>query len=126
MVLVRPLKLIIAGGRALRISDDDITAAIFEAGWPALPAEVVSGCCPTGADRAGEAWAHRRRIPVARFPADWDNHGYAAGPRRNTAMAQYADALLAFWDGKSRGTRDMISKASCHGLAVHVVRKDPP
>lgn len=56
------------------------------------------------------------------FPADWNAHGKAAGPIRNQQMAQEADVLIAFWDGKSRGTKDMIEKATRAGLDMHVYR----
>lgn len=69
--------------------------------------EVVSGTA-RGADQAGEAWAEREGLPVERFPADWDEHGKAAGPIRNEEMADYADRVIAIWDGQSVGTRNMI------------------
>lgn len=54
------------------------------------------------------------------FPADWNKHGRAAGPIRNEEMAQYADALIAFWDGKSRGTKSMISLATEYSLKIKI------
>lgn len=69
--------------------------------------EVVSGKA-RGADTAGEAWAEANDIPVAEFPADWDEHGKRAGYLRNKEMAEYGDQLIAIWDGKSRGTSMMI------------------
>ena len=41
---------------------------------------------------------------------DWNKHGKAAGPIRNRQMAEYADCLIAVWDGKSRGTKNMIDE----------------
>ena len=58
------------------------------------------------------------------FPADWEHHGKAAGPIRNAEMAEVADALIAFWDGQSRGTKSMIDLAKRKGLQVAVVRFD--
>ena len=83
--------------------------------------EVVSGTA-RGADTAGEDWAERHDVPVVKFPADWDTHGKGAGFIRNAAMANYADVLVAFWDGESRGTRHMIDTALKGGLDVHVYR----
>lgn len=54
------------------------------------------------------------------FPADWDKYGRRAGPIRNREMAEYADALLAYWDGKSRGTKNMIEEARARGLKVSI------
>lgn len=51
-------------------------------------------------------------------------HGKAAGYLRNTEMAKNADALVAFWDGMSLGTRHMIETAKAHGLNVRVKRYD--
>lgn len=70
---------------------------------------VLSGCCK-GPDTIGAAWAAARRIPVMRMPADWKALGKAAGPVRNRQMAKHAEQLIAFWDGESRGTRDMIDR----------------
>lgn len=82
--------------------------------------EVVSGGA-SGIDALGEQWARNRAIPVKVFPADWGKHGRAAGPIRNRAMAKYADALVAIWDGKSSGTKHMIDVATQNRLVVHVV-----
>ncbi|WP_197026348.1 hypothetical protein [Polaribacter sp. Hel_I_88] len=56
-----------------------------------------------------------------RFPAEWNKFGKAAGPVRNKEMAIYADALIAFWDGKSRGTKNMIQLAKQNGLLLKVI-----
>jgi hypothetical protein len=69
--------------------------------------EVVSGCA-SGADACGEAYAKAYDIPIKLFPANWNKHGRAAGPIRNREMAEYADQLFAVWDGKSKGTKNMI------------------
>ena len=81
---------------------------------------VVSGTA-RGADRLGERYARERGYEIRRFPADWDNDGNAAGPIRNAKMADNADALIAFWDGKSRGTRNMIETAEEKGLLVRKI-----
>ncbi len=50
----------------------------------------------------------------------WDIHGKSAGHIRNAEMADYADALIAFWDGKSRGTANMIENARKRGLKIKI------
>ena len=55
------------------------------------------------------------------FPADWDKYGKAAGYKRNEEMARNADALIAFWDGKSRGTKHMIDLAKKYDLQARIV-----
>ena len=81
--------------------------------------EIVSGGA-AGADALGERYARERGYGLKVFPAEWKKWGAAAGPIRNSQMADYADALIAFWDGKSAGTRDMIRKAEEKGLRVQV------
>lgn len=82
---------------------------------------IVSGTA-RGADTLGEQYAHERGYAVERYPADWEHDDKAAGPIRNSQMAAHADALVAFWEGKSRGTRDMIEKAKERNLLVRIVR----
>lgn len=97
-------RVIVAGSRGI----DDlriIRSAIEESGFVAV--EFVSGTA-IGADRLGEQVAAELEIPVRRFPAQWDKHGKAAGMFRNREMGDYADALIAVWDGVSPGTKSMI------------------
>jgi len=77
-----------------------------------------------GADRLGEQWASKHGIPVKQFPAQWRKHGHSAGYKRNETMADNADALIALWDGKSRGTKHMIDIARRKGLPVYVLVND--
>lgn len=69
--------------------------------------EIVSGHA-RGADALGERYAQERGYRLITFPADWASFGKLAGFRRNVQMAKYADALVAFHDGESRGTQHMI------------------
>lgn len=75
-----------------------------------------------GADYLGECWAKENDIPVRRFEADWGRFGNPAGPIRNKEMAVYGTHLIAFWDGKSKGTMNMIEEAVRAHLKVKVVR----
>ena len=82
--------------------------------------EVVCGEA-RGADTLGKIWAKSKGIPVKSFPAEWDKFGRMAGPIRNRDMGKYADYLVAFWDGKSVGTKDMIfymQQIGKHGKVV--------
>jgi len=99
------MRLIIAGSRQLILGPSTVRSAVAEC--YGVPTEIVSGCA-NGPDSAGERYAAERGLKLSRFPADWDAHGKAAGIIRNRQMGDYADALLAFWDGKSRGTKHMI------------------
>jgi predicted Rossmann fold nucleotide-binding protein DprA/Smf involved in DNA uptake len=111
------MKTIIAGSRDC--SDISLLhTAVKQCGW--VPSVVVSGTA-RGADRLGELWAAKRGVPVEKYPADWDKHGKSAGYKRNELMAANAEALIALWDGESRGTKHMIDLARRKGLRVFVM-----
>ena len=82
--------------------------------------EIVIGAYK-GADLLGERYAAERNHPIKQFPADWRRYGKSAGLKRNIEMAAYADALIAFWDGESKGTKHMIELAIKAGLKVKVI-----
>ena len=83
------------------------------------PTTVISGGA-SGADTFGEWWAKENDVPLIRKPADWDRYGKSAGYKRNEEMAEEAEALLALWDGESRGTGHMIDIAKRKGLLYYV------
>ena len=70
---------------------------------------------------AAYKYAVEKNITVKEFHPDWNKYGKSAGPKRNLQMAEYADALIAFWDDKSRGTASMINFAKRLKLKIHVV-----
>ena len=82
--------------------------------------EIVSGGAP-GADTLAVRYATEADMPFKVFPADWKKYGRSAGPRRNRQMAEYADAAIVFWDGKSRGTQNMIQQMRELGNPVEVI-----
>lgn len=81
--------------------------------------QIVSGHA-SGVDKLGERYARERGYDVALYPAEWNKYGAAAGPKRNREMAKNADALIAYWDGGSRGTKNMIEEAKAKGLKVRI------
>ena len=82
--------------------------------------EIVSGGA-NGADKLGELYSKERGLDLKIMNADWDTYGKSAGIRRNEQMGAYADAVVAFWDGKSRGTKHMIEYAQKHEMPLRVV-----
>jgi hypothetical protein len=114
------VRTIIAGSRDL---DDPslVDDAIEASGWRYAITEVVHGGC-RGVDMCAGNWGALNGIPVKMFPADWKGRGLRAGPMRNEAMAGYADALIAVWDGESKGTKHMIQAAKFRGLKVYIHR----
>jgi hypothetical protein len=114
------MRVIVAGSRD-NTTQQDVDTAIADCPWDVQ--EIVSGTA-RGVDRFGEAWAYRNFMSVKQFPADWDKYGKGAGFRRNAEMAEYADALIAVWDGESRGTAHMIKTMEALGKPVYVHKVD--
>ena len=113
------MKVIIAGGRDYN-NYAFLAQTMDEFAKENNAEEVVCGCA-AGADSLGAKWAKERGIPVKEFPAEWDVFGKKAGILRNHDMGNYADFLVAFWDGQSAGTRDMISymkQIGKHGTVI--------
>ena len=112
-------KVIIAGSRSF--SDYGLLKAYADYKLSAIQdeIEIVSGGA-RGADALGERYAKEKGYRLKVFPADWQRYGNSAGYKRNGEMAEYADALLAFWDGNSRGTKHMIDLAASKGLKIGI------
>lgn len=107
---------IIAGSRD--ITDPKLLrTAVEQCGWNINT--VVCGLA-SGPDTLGMLWARQNNIPVEFFPADWKKYGLSAGMYRNTQMAEAAEALIALWDGTSKGTANMINIAKRKKLKVYV------
>lgn len=111
------LKVIVAGGRDF--GDYGLLSRTLDN--LKKPFEVVCGEAK-GADSLGKRYAVEHGLTVHSFPADWGTHGKSAGYKRNEQMAEFASACIAFWDGKSRGTKHMIDIATRKGLKLAVVR----
>jgi len=111
------MKVIIAGSRGIE-KLKPVRNAVQNS--PFKIDEVVHGNCGSGVDQSAEMLAKGSDKKIKRFNADWDDHGKIAGPIRNQEMAEYADALIAVWDGESSGTQDMISKAMEYNLDIYI------
>jgi len=97
---------------------------------------IVSGKA-SGADSLGEQYAQEKKYKIKEFPADWSNldlkpsiirkrsdgttYNAYAGIHRNEEMAKYADALILFYDGKSKGSKAMLELAKKYNLKIKVV-----
>ena len=111
---VETVKVIIAGSRS--ITDyATVERAVTLSGWADVITHVISGRCdwdkpwlPPSVDQIGELWASFNGKEIIPMPAEWAKYGKYAGRRRNVAMAEIAQGLIAVWDGKSRGTAHMI------------------
>lgn len=82
--------------------------------------EIISGGA-RGADRLGERYALEHDINLTRVVPEWDRYGKRAGYIRNEVMAKITDAVLVFWDGKSRGSKHMIEIAKKYRKKLKVI-----
>ena len=119
-------RIIIAGCRYfedyeyVRKMAGEITESI-QIAEPDAKITIVSGAA-NGADKLGERFAKEKGFDVKRFPANWTLYGKSAGPVRNREMLMFAKEkkgiLIAFWDGVSRGTANMIKISKDAGIPV--------
>lgn len=122
---MKPFKLIVAGGRDFKDMDLFLkTMQQVEQELAEYSVSLVSGMAK-GADLMGYQFAKEYGITCYEFPADWNRYGKAAGFRRNQEMADFSDGLVAFWDGKSRGTKHMIETMEDQGKPVYIVEYRP-
>lgn len=122
------MKVIIAGGRDFKDVDlmySELDQFFYDPngnhGGVAMDVEIVSGHA-RGADQMGEMYAAERGYQLKIFPANWDKYGKAAGHIRNKEMGEYADRAVVFWNGKSRGSQDMILLMKSYNKPVNVIR----
>lgn len=73
-----------------------------------------------GADSLGKSIWVSAGMPVESYPADWNTYGKRAGYIRNEQMGEVADAVIAFWDGSSRGTKHMIDIMQRKNKPTHI------
>lgn len=130
----REIRIIVAGGRdfddytMLRSTIHNLLFALIDRYDDLEKSNIrfISGSA-RGADSLGEKYANNYGYNLSRFPADWDNLGKSAGYIRNKQMAEFAiddnsiGILLAFWDGKSKGTKHMIDLAKKNDLEVIII-----
>jgi len=88
-----------------------------------IPETIISGGA-IGADSFAAKYAKMKNIPLVEFIPDWEKHGKSAGFKRNVLIVSAADEVIAFWDGKSAGTRHSIDIAKNQGKKVHVFWKN--
>jgi hypothetical protein len=102
------VKVIIAGSRSIN-SYALVEKTVAASGFTIT--EVVSGGA-RGVDQLGAMWARRNHVRCITMPAAWmtldGERNMKAGFERNERMADYADALIAVWDGVSKGTQHMM------------------
>ncbi len=114
----KPMKVIVAGSRGF--DNYNFLAKKLDKILQDVNPTIICGEA-RGADTLGKKYAELHSYKVMSFPADWSK-GKGAGYIRNEQMAENADALVAFWDGKSKGTEHMIKTMKSMNKPVRVVK----
>lgn len=86
--------------------------------------EIVSGGAK-GVDTSAREYARQNGLPLTEFLPDYRRYGRGAPLKRNLQMIEYADMVLAFWDGTSRGTKFVIDQCRKQGVPVTVLLMEP-
>ncbi len=110
------MKIAIIGSRGLLPSEEELQAVLGEA------TEIVSGGAK-GVDACGAAYARRHGLRLTEFLPDYARYRRGAPLVRNQAIVDYADCVVAFWDGHSKGTKFVIDYAQKVGKPCRVVLK---
>ena len=84
--------------------------------------EIVSGGAK-GVDACARAYARANHLKLTEFLPEYQKYGRAAPLHRNLQIIEYADAVLAFWDGKSKGTKYVIEQCKKKNKKVTVLLK---
>ncbi len=113
--MAKRIKLAVVGSRGFR--DDRLLARTLEAADPIL---VISGGAK-GADQMAETWARRKGVETLIFHPDHKKYRHPYH-HRNRLIVEACEELIAFWDGKSTGTKYTIGYARRMGKKVTVVR----
>lgn len=120
---MKETRIIVCGGK--EFNDAELLQNTLDSIIPDFDfVEIISGHAK-GADSLAEEYAETHGIKCTVFPADWKRYGRGAGPVRNKQMLLYAletsTLVVAFWNGKSRGTKNMITQAQKAGVDVRIV-----
>lgn len=106
------MKVAVVGSRNLRV--DELGKYL-----PEGVTEIVSGGAK-GVDTSAREYALANGIKLTEFLPEYDKYGRGAPLRRNITIIEYADLVLAFWDGSSHGTKYVIDNCKKRGVPVKV------
>lgn len=81
---------------------------------------IVSGGAK-GADSLGERWAKENNKKTLIFKPEWEKFGKSAGFIRNQEIVKNSDFVLAFWDGKSKGTKSSIDLCKKNEIPYKII-----
>ena len=85
--------------------------------------EIVSGGAK-GVDTSAANYARKQGLKLTEFLPEYSRYGKGAPLKRNLTIIEYADEVIAFWDGTSKGTKHVIDqcKKSGKGVTVHIIK----
>ena len=109
------MKVAVIGSRELRV--DNLGKYL-----PEEVTEIVSGGA-RGIDTSAREYALKNNIKLKEFLPEYEKYGRSAPLKRNIQIIDYADMVLAFWDGKSRGTKFVIDNCKRIGKRVKIFMK---
>ena len=117
------MKVVVSGSRGINNYDYVRNAFIFSGIWKRFKSNltILHGACKNSPDIQAGKFAKNNALKCEEYPADWDVHGKRAGMLRNIEMGKQADALVAIWDGISKGTKQMIDWCDNRGLYCYVL-----
>ena len=107
------MKVAVIGSRGLRVDN-------LEKYLPKETTEIVSGGA-RGIDTCAREYAVRNNIKLTEFLPEYEKYGRSALLKRNLLIIDYADYVLAFWDGKSYGTKYVIDNCKKKNKPVRVL-----
>lgn len=107
------MKIAVIGSRNLNVEN-------LEKYIPDYISEIVSGGAK-GVDSNARDYAKKNKIPLTEFLPDYRRFGRGAPLKRNLQIIEYADMVIAFWDGQSRGTKYVIDNCKKMNVPVRVV-----
>ena len=82
---------------------------------------IVSGGAP-GTDTLARKYAHQHNIKFLGFPPDFKKYGNKAKHIRDKLIVEHCDEVVAFWDGKCKGTKYTMDYARQQGKPVKVIK----
>ena len=106
------MKVALIGSRSLKIPN-------IEDYLPENTTEIISGGAK-GVDTSAREYAFAKGLKLTEFLPEYDKYGRAAPLKRNLLIIENADLVLAFWDGKSKGTKHVIDNCRKNGVEVRV------
>jgi hypothetical protein len=112
------VKIAVVGSR--NFNDYDLLSEVLFSSVSPNEDTLISGGAK-GADSLAEQFAKENEIDCKIFEAEWDKFGKSAGFLRNEQIVEEAEHVIAFWDGKSKGTLNTINKAKKKGINPLVI-----